>query len=305
MAATAEGQQPARGALLEAAVLKPLQAGYDRLTRAEKKLASYVLARPSCLVLETASTMARNVGVSEMTVSRFLRKLGFEGLNGVRDRLKADLYGPDGGALWSIDRRYEAFTRRRAARFSLEDSLAAELAAIRQTYSLAGTKLWGKVVGSVATADRVFVSGLHMARGLALELVSRLEYVRPGVALADGQNGHYGEVLAAPAKKTCLLLIDFYRYDTATQRLAREARKQGLDLVIFTDTYCLWAREVTDRVFSLPTSTGLFWHSTDAFSVLLNLLVTDVIERLGPRVEGRLARIVQAQKLFEQYAEDR
>lgn len=297
--------QPPRGELLEAAVLKPLQDGYDRLTKAEKKLAGYVLARPSCLVLETASTMARNVGVSPMTVSRFLRKLGFEGVNAIRHRLKDDLYGPDGGALWSIDRRYEAFTRRRAARFGLEDSLAAELAAIRRTYELVQTKLWGRVVTAVAGADRVIVSGLHMARGLALELVSRLEFIRPGVHLADGQNGHYGDVLGEPAKRVCLLLIDFYRYDTATQRLAREARLQGLDVVIFTDTYCLWAREITDKVFQLPTSTGLFWHSTAAFSVLLNLLVNDVIERLGERVEKRIGRIVQAQKLFEQYAEDR
>jgi len=43
-------------------------------------------------------------------------------------------------------------------------------------------------------------------------------------------------------------------------------------VVIVTDAYCLWAREVTDKVFGLPTSTGLFWHSTAAFTTLLNLM---------------------------------
>src|SRR5262245_50406274 len=292
------------GEPLEAAVLEPLQASYDQLTKAETKLATYVLSRPSCLVLETASIIARNVGVSEMTVSRFLRKLGFEGLSGIRHRLKADLYGPDGAALWSIDRRYEAFTQRRAARFGLEESLAAELAAIRRTYELTSTTLWRRVVDSVATADEVFISGLHMARGLAFELLSRLEYIRPGVHLADGQNGHYADVLAEPGRRVCLLLIDFYRYDKATQRLAREAKRQKIDVVIFTDTYGSSAREITERVFDLPTSTGLFWHSTAAFSVLLNLLVNDVIERLGSRVGKRIGKVLQAQKLFDQYAED-
>ena len=87
----------------------------------------------------------------------------------------------------------------------------------------------------------------------------------------------------SPARRVCLLLIDFYRYDKATQRLAEQAKRQGVDVVIFTDTFCSWAREITDKVFDLPTSTGLFWHSTAAFSVLLNLLVNDVIERLGER----------------------
>lgn len=300
----AEMSLPGRGELLEASVLAPLQAAYDDLTKAEKKLASYVLARPNCLVLETASTIARHVGVSQMTVSRFLRKLGFEGLDGIRRQLKSDLYGPDGAGLWSIDRRYQAFTQRRAAQFGLEESLAAELAAIRQTYELAGTKLWRRVVDSVASADQVFISGLHMARGLSLELLSRLEYVRSGVHLADGQNGHYADVLADPGRRVCLLLIDFYRYDKATQQLARQAKRQGLDVVIFTDSFCAWARGVTDKVFGLPTSTGLFWHSTASFSVLLNLLVNDVIQRLGGRVQQRLDRVLQSQKLFDQYAED-
>jgi len=302
---TARPLEAERREALEAAVLGPLQARYERLTKAERKIASYVMSRPDCLVLETAAIIARHVGVSEMTVSRFLRKLGFEGMSAIRDRLKADLYGPDGARLWSIDRRYEAFTQRRAARFGLEESLAAELAAVRRTYELSATKQWARTIDSVAGADRVFVSGLHMARGLAVELVTRLEYIRPGVRLANGENGHYADVLGEPTKGSCVLLIDFYRYDKATQRLAREAKRQGMEVVIFTDTFASWAGDITDRVFALPTSTGLFWHSTAAFSVLLNLLVNGVIERLGRPVQKRISRIVEAQRLFDQYAEDR
>jgi len=84
---------------------------------------------------------------------------------------------------------------------------------------------------------------------------------------------------------------------------AAEARKG--EVVIFTDTFASWAGDITDRVFALPTSTGLFWHSTAAFSVLLNLLVNGVIERLGRPVQKRISRIVEAQRLFDQYAEDR
>jgi DNA-binding MurR/RpiR family transcriptional regulator len=289
---------------LSAAILGPLKDGYEQLTRAEKKVANYLLAQPNRVILEPASTVARNVGVSPMTVGRLLRKLGFEGLSDIRRRLKTDLYGPDGGTVWSIDRRYEAFAQRRAQNFSLEDSLAAELAAIRQAYELTTTKLWDRVVRTVATAERVHVSGLHMAQGLALELVRRLEYIRAGVRLADGQNGHYADVLGEPARKSCLILIDFYRYDRATQRLAKAAKERGFEVIIFTDSYCLWAREVTELAFGLPTSTGLFWHSTGAYSVLLNLLVNAVVERLGDRVPQRFEGMLEAQKLFDQFAED-
>jgi DNA-binding MurR/RpiR family transcriptional regulator len=218
--------------------------------------------------------------------------------------LKADLYGPDGASLWSIDRRYQAFTRREREHFSLQDSLDAELAAIRQAYELTTTPLWARTVDSFANADRVFISGLHMARGLALEFVSRLEYIRPGVHLADGQNGHYADVLFDEAGRIAFLLIDFYRYDKATQRAAELAKRRGHELHIIADDYCLWAHKITDRVFNLPTSTGLYWHSTAAISALLNLLVNDVIRQLGKAVPKRIDKVLQAQKSFDQFAED-
>jgi DNA-binding MurR/RpiR family transcriptional regulator len=290
--------------VLETKVLQPLREGYDRFTKTEKKLAGYLQSRPDCLVLETAATIAGNVGISPMTVGRFLRKLGFDGLSDVRHQLKAGLYGPDGASTWSIDRRYQAFTRRDKEHFSLQDSLEAELAAIRQAYEMTTTPLWADTVDSFANAQRVFVGGLHMARGLALEFVSRLEYIRPGVHLADGQNGHYADVLFDNGPRVAFLLIDFYRYDKATQRVAELAKRRGHEVHIVADDYCLWAHKVTDRVFNLPTSTGLYWHSTAAISALLNLLVNDVIRQLGKAVPKRIDKVLQAQKTFDQFAED-
>lgn len=290
--------------LLDAKLLQPLRDRYDRLTKTEKKIATYLTSRPDCLVLETAATIAGNVGVSPMTVGRLLRKLGFDGVSDVRQSLTSDLYGPEAGSLWSIDRRYQAFAKREASNFDRRNSLEAELAAIRKAYEFAETPLWERAVDSFAFADRVFVSGLHMARGLAQEFISRLEYIRPGVHLADGQNGHYADMLFDESRRVAVMLIDFYRYDKATQQAARLARKRGHEVHILADSFCLWAYKVTDRVFSLPTSTGLYWHSTAAMSVLLNLLVNDVIRVRGKTVPKRIAGVLRAQKAFDQFAED-
>jgi len=106
------------------------------------------------------------------------------------------------------------------------------------------------------------------------------------------------------ASRVAVMLIDFYRYDKATQQAARLARKRGHEVHILADSFCLWAYKTTDRVFSLPTSTGLYWHSTAAMSVLLNLLVNDVIRALGKTVPKRIAGVLRAQKTFDQFAED-
>ena len=143
-----------------------------------------------------------------------------------------------------------------------------------------------------------------MARGLALEFVSRLEYIRPGVHLADGQNGHYADVLFDEAPRVAFLLIDFYRYDKGPSARPKWPSGAGHEVHIVADNYCLWAHKVADGVFDLPTNTGLYWHSTAAISVLLNLLVNDVIRQLGKAVPKRIDKVLQAQKTFDQFAED-
>jgi DNA-binding MurR/RpiR family transcriptional regulator len=299
-----KAQSSRQGELLEERVLRQLREGYDSFTKTERRLASYVLSRPHCLLLETASTIAANTEVSPMTVGRFLRKLGFDGLSDIRHSLKTDLYGPVSGAVWSIDRRYEAFAEREASHFTLHDSLAAEQAAIAAAYGFTGKPVWAKAVNAFAKADRVFISGLHMARGLAMEVANRLEYIRPGVHLVDGQNGHYADMLFDNAPRVVVLLIDFYRYDKGTQRAAEMAKQQGHELYVVADSYCVWAHKFAHGVFDLPTDTGLYWHSNAAISVLLNLLVNDVIRRLGSAVPKRITRVLEAQKTFDQFAED-
>ena len=291
--------------LLETLVLQPLRDSYPNLTKTEKRLATLMLSRPNCLVLDTAAKIAQDAKVSPMTAGRLLRKLGFDGITDVRRRLKTDLYGPDGTSLWSMDRRYEAFTTYRATHKTLNDSLAAELAAIRAAYDATTTTTWKRSIEALTDAERVVVSGLHMARGLAVEFTSRLEYVRPGVQLADGQNGHYCEVLYESSPQDRLMvLIDFYRYDKATRRLGKMAKERGYNIMVVTDSFCAWAHEVSDKVIALPTSTGLFWHSTGALSVVLNLLVNDVIAAMGDRVPERIEEVLVAQQVFDQFSEE-
>lgn len=289
---------------LETLVLNSLRSNYRNLTKSEKKLATYILSRPNCLVLDTAAKIAEDAGVSPMTAGRLLRKLGFDGITDVRRRLRVDLYGPDDNSLWSMDRRYEAFTTYRATHKTLNESLAAELAAIRAAYDVTTTPTWARAIEALTEAERVIVSGLHMARGLAIEFTSRLEYIRPGVQLADGQNGHYCEVLYEPAQRRTMVLIDFYRYDKATRRLGQMAKARGYDIIVVTDTYCSWAHEVSDKVIALPTGTGLFWHSSASLSVALNLLVNGVVEALGERVPKRIEEVLVAQQVFDQFSED-
>jgi len=59
---------------------KKLKGRWESFTPSEQRLAGYLLQNLKSLPFETAASLGQRVGVSAMTVGRFLRKLGYAGV---------------------------------------------------------------------------------------------------------------------------------------------------------------------------------------------------------------------------------
>lgn len=72
-----------------------ITAALPSMTKLESRIASYILARPQMLLVETSAEIARTLGVSPMTVTRFYRKLGFDGALAARAAARRTAFGRD------------------------------------------------------------------------------------------------------------------------------------------------------------------------------------------------------------------
>lgn len=72
--------------------LPVMRGSYAHMTRTEKRIADYVSAHVSEVMDQTISELAAAVGSSEITISRFCKKLGFSGLQSFKIALAAELY---------------------------------------------------------------------------------------------------------------------------------------------------------------------------------------------------------------------
>src|SRR5215207_8417006 len=77
------------------------------MSRAERVIAAYLQAHARELPFETAASIARKVGVSPMTVGRFLRGLGYDGLSAVKAELSSTLQQVP----WLVGERYDRAAR--------------------------------------------------------------------------------------------------------------------------------------------------------------------------------------------------
>lgn len=265
-----------------------LSAAFDGGTPSERAIAHYLLHNLTALPFETAAAVAAKVGVSEASVGRFCRSIGFRHLKDLKSSLQVDL----GEKAWLIgDRLRDFHERSRQGGAELARALEREIAALVAVYELAATAEFQQAVERLAHRPSVFVAGFQTERGHAAELAHNLQYLRAGVQLADVGGGHFADILLSPPESATLVLIDGRRYSRLTRDLALAARQAGIPVTLITDPYCDWAPGIVTELFAVPTDMNHFWDTTSAMSSLIGLLVNGVFRELGAGVEERMARV--------------
>ena len=257
-------------------------------SRADRAIASYMLADLPGLPFETAASLAAKVGVSEPTVGRFCRALGYAGFKDLKAHLRRDI----GDRPWLIGDRLDALRRRqRGGGDALARGLEREMAALVAVYEMAHGPAWDAATARLARASAVFATGFQTERGVAQMFVHQLQYLRDGVRLLDLAGGTFAELLAREEGESALVLFEARRYSRLALDLARAAAEAGVPVTLVTDPYCDWGREVAAEVFAVPTAFDLFWESNAQMASLANLLVNGVFMELGPEAEARMARV--------------
>lgn len=256
-------------------------------SKADKAIANYMLSTVNTLPFETAASIASNVDVSEPTVGRFCRSIGYLSFKDLKNHLRADI----GNQPWLVrDRLRDLRERAQSGEDQLAHGLELEMTALVAVYEAAQTPEWARVVTRLASIDRVFVAGFQTERGMAQIFVNQLQYLRDGVQLLDLAGGNFAEILGTQ-DDACLILFEARRYSRMAKMLAQEAQKRGKPVTLITDYYCDWGNEVSDEMFAIPTEFNMFWESTAQMASLANRLVNSVFLELGPEVEDRMQEI--------------
>ncbi|MBF9235532.1 MurR/RpiR family transcriptional regulator [Microvirga alba] len=270
-------------------------------SKADKALASYMLARLSGIPFETAASLAEKVSVSEPTVGRFCRSLGYKSFKDLKEQLRQDI----GDRPWLISDRLREFQQRAlAGENQLAQALQLEMSGLVAVYELAQTEDLKRAVQRFAHAKAVFVAGFQTERGMAQFFVNQLQYLRDRVHLLDLAGGNFAELLLSDHEGACLVIFEARRYSRMARLLAREAREAGIPTTLITDAFCDWGRDLVDEMLVVPTEFNMFWDSTAQMATLTNLLMNAIFIELGPAVEQRMNKISQLYARFTGYVGD-
>ncbi len=256
-----------------------LEAVEGQLTRSEAVLAQWLRLNEAGLLAETGATIAAKTGLSEITVSRFFRRLGYKGVAGLKEDLRSRASAQLGGSdlyMRLMDSELGALIRHDAE---------AVLAIATQTER----PEWQQAIDAIHDAEEVFVTGFQTVKGAAEDFGRRLSIIRPAVRLVAAHETGLSEWVEQPGARRCLILIDTVPYAREAEPIVRLARRAGMSVVVITEELNTWASAHTPLVFFVVNKVHAYVESSGPLVSLLSLVTHAVAAKNPERAKARLA----------------
>ncbi|WP_048646773.1 MurR/RpiR family transcriptional regulator [Nitratireductor soli] len=275
-------------------ILARLRAPAARQTKSDILIANYIERNLAELPFETAKSIAERVGVSQMTVGRYLRRLGYDGL----EELKQEMRNGSSRSAWHIKGKFDRLQEDIRQGRLLAQLIEQQIGDLTKMYEITVSHDWQRAIEALVQADEVFVAAYQNVRGVAQYFAAQLSYARPKVQFIDGLNGTYAELLDGSGPNRLLVLADVRRFAAKARTLALEARAAGVKVLLVSDDACTWVDEASDIPIIMPGARGPLWDGAATMVAVFDLLIANVIVELGDRVNGRVDTLARLQDMF-------
>ncbi len=258
---------------------------FQTFSEKERKVAGFILATPAEAVHPSIEELAEKIGVSESTLVRFVRKLGYKGYQQFRIALATETVAPESLV-------YEAPVDARGDDASVVFGSA--IRTLELTLASLSRRTLERVARAAVDARRLFLFGLGGSGIVAMDACHKL--VRSGLSCSDAGDFHLQLMMAS---QTCpedlALLVSHTGANRDTLALAEEIRARGCPMAVITSNPRSPLAKMADEllVSLAPTSTPV----SEAFSAriaqlaIVDTLYVKVMELLGERGLENLERM--------------
>lgn len=207
------------------------------LTRSERRIAEYILEHLDTIGLQTSTALAQDIGVSDTSIIRFIRKLGFKGYSEFRSEMAGRLaqrcnqtqpgLSPGEKYIKSRESLHQNSMLQDVQRYTLDN--------LQKSFATLEMSTVDRIADIILASRRKFVAGFRGAACCAQYMSSKLLFLVPDVLPMLHADATALERLVDITHDDCLIMYSFPRYSELNFVLMDMARAHGAKVILFTD----------------------------------------------------------------------
>ena len=279
-------------------ILEEVNACYEKLSPVQKRIADFIFKYPDQVCFYSLKELSETLGVTEVTILRFTKKIGTQSFvemkNRLREHLQARLVHGDGlnriadhvGGIRSGERDKEEM---------FKEFVANEQEVIAKTFEQVSLKDVLSAVAIIRQSRTVYIAGSELVTGICSYMTRRLLTLGLEVIdLANQSRALYNNYLAHATPEDCVIIFSAPGYAKHIVNTARYLGKKKIPQIAITDQMTSPIAAYGTTVFACNNHDLFFYNSVMGYMSVANALVyftaMDDPEETN-RLRGRLSEV--------------
>ncbi len=214
-------------------IILRIRTGYEKFSKNQKILANYILQNPSEVAFISINEFAGKVQISPATITRFVRKAGYESYAEFQKALYEESSGPPFAKFKTmLKSRMDENDPEDALRWSISNG--GEL--LNKLYTPKLQQAFFRSTQLLLKSDKIYIAGQRSSYTAAYYLAFMFQQMRENVHLVSLVSTAFPTEFIDITPKDCLVLVSYSRYTAASFKIASCFNKIGCEIIAITDS---------------------------------------------------------------------
>jgi DNA-binding MurR/RpiR family transcriptional regulator len=252
----------------ENSIFQFIKSEYKNLNDTQKRIARYILENPRNMVQFSITELAEQCQVSEATVSRFTRKLGFKGFQDLKINLAGSLVQPIENIHEEIRQDDDMYMIMNKVYLSLRSSL-------EESYKKNQPSLFERIAHNLESATEILFFGMGGSASVARDACHK--FIRTGIPCHAADDLHWQAMYTSMCEeKTVMFVFSNSGSNKALMEILKMGKAKGLFTVAIVGNPRSPIAKEADEVLT-AYSKGSKFRSEAMESRISSLMLMDFI----------------------------
>ncbi len=263
-------------------------------SKGQAAIAKAVIEHAESIAYKTASELSQLVGVSESTVVRFAKFLGYEGYTEFQKAVQKLVF-----QRLTPNQRIDITKARLGGSDIINQVAKSDTDKINRTMSSLDRGHFHSACEAILRAKRIFIIGVRSAEPLALILKYNLSLIFDNVSLISPYStAEILEQLFSVSEGDLIIAFSFPRYSTKVLSAVDFAKKSGAEVIGFTDSITSPLAQYADHLLIAQADISSYMDSLIAPISIINAIIVEITNHREALIRQRFDRL---EKIWDDY----